>query len=281
MEFDMRRICLIVFLSVLTIACTTAHGIQGHNDTNVVMLGDSNTWIGGDDCDNPRGWNKWFRDLFAPATCRSYARSGATWTNTTLTTPDTGEYTEKLGDNNVIFNQINRLREAVAEGKQPRPDLIIVAAGTNDAWFEKSRPGAFSKTADDVFGKTTPDDNRAERITDRPANSILTLAEAVRYGCELLREAFPEATVVLLTPLQSVAVSTERIRLTGDIIESCGRRMGISVIRQDGDDFISRERESARRQMTTDGTHTSTEGARHNGTRIAEMVEALTQCSTI
>ncbi|MBO7116205.1 MAG: hypothetical protein J6V87_04040 [Prevotella sp.] len=45
-------------------------------DCNIVILGDSNTAIGGDDCSKSVGWNKWFRDMLSPASCRSYARSG-------------------------------------------------------------------------------------------------------------------------------------------------------------------------------------------------------------
>ena len=60
---------------------------------DVIIFGDSNTWYGGDNCDKPRGWNKWFKDAFQPATIKSYARSGATWTNTTTTKRNTQENT--------------------------------------------------------------------------------------------------------------------------------------------------------------------------------------------
>ena len=54
--------------------------IQAQSVMHVVILGDSNTFIGGDQCDKPQGWNKWFKELANPLSCRSYARSGATWT---------------------------------------------------------------------------------------------------------------------------------------------------------------------------------------------------------
>ena len=38
----------------------------GHSIINVVILGDSNSSIGGDNCDNPRGWTKWFPYEFKP-----------------------------------------------------------------------------------------------------------------------------------------------------------------------------------------------------------------------
>ena len=142
-----RNACQIrarVFAVLLCIICLDSVSAQeqytaGHDTTNVVMLGDSNTWLGGDSCDRPHGWTKWFAEECYPATCRSYARSGATWTATVRTVRDVDEYTEKLGDNNVIYNQICRLMVAVADGRQAYPHTIIISAGTNDAWFVAAR----------------------------------------------------------------------------------------------------------------------------------------------
>lgn len=239
---------------------------EKHSGINVVILGDSNTSIGGDNCDNPRGWNKWFKDVFAPATCRSYARSGATWTNTAVTEYNVIENTDRLGNDNVIYNQINRLKEAHDAGKQPTPQLIIISAGTNDAWFVHARPSVFGKSAAQVFARYDG------FITDTPVRKVLTLAESVRYGCEMLMESFPDARIVLLTPLQSVAAGIENIRRAGDIIEACGRYMSLKVIRQDHCCGIYSVSEKVRRKYTTDGTHTNEEGARRNGIYIAGVL---------
>ncbi|MGN1263698.1 MAG: SGNH/GDSL hydrolase family protein [Prevotella sp.] len=274
------------FLCTAGINAATAQCRKHATELNVVMLGDSNTWIGGDSCNLAKGWNKWFRDEFAPASCRSYARSGATWTNTEATVCNTADYTEKLGDDNVVYNQINRLAEAVASGGQTVPDLIIIAAGTNDAWFSGKRPLAFSKTADEAFAGTTTakisshkagtaDETAGSDMTSRPACTILTLAESVIYGCTMLQKAYPDATIIVLTPLQSAAVPTDSISLAGDIMEGCCRRMGIGVIRQDGNDYINARLERRNRQLTTDGTHTNETGARHNARLIARSIKAL------
>lgn len=236
---------------------------------HVVMLGDSNTWIGGDDCDKPQGWNKWFKDALQPTTCKSYARSGATWTNTPQTHRDTKENIEVLGYNNVIYNQICRLQEAVEGGIQDSPQLILIMAGTNDAWFVKARPKALSMCGCEAFCKDSL------TMTDRPINEILTLAESVRYSCELLKAAYPEAQIVLLTPLQSVAAGTENITKAGDIIECCAHQMNLSVIRLDKDGFIDAAKEKVKHHLTTDGTHTSELGARQIGSFIAQQVTAL------
>jgi len=245
--------------------------LSGHGSMNVVILGDSNTSIGGDACDGPRGWSKWFKDKFAPATCRSYARSGATWTNTARTVYDTKEYTEKLGDDNVIYNQINRLKEDCDGKRQAAPDLILIAAGTNDAWFTSARPGVFSVTAAQAFARD------GGFITRYAASSVRTLAESVRYGCEMLMEHFPGAQIILLTPMQSVAAGAADIRRAGDIIEECAGRMGLCVIRQDRESCVYYIREKKSVRFTSDGTHTCEEGARRNGCYIANRVSAMLQ----
>ena len=83
---------------------------------NVVLLGDSNLSTGGDDCTGERSWSKWFKELFQPKTCVSYARSGATWTNNALTKHDTKENIARVGNSNVIYNQVNRFDEAYKNG---------------------------------------------------------------------------------------------------------------------------------------------------------------------
>ena len=235
---------------------------------DVVILGDSNTWIGGDNCDKLTGWNKWFKDAFQPKSCKSYARSGATWTNTPETRRNTLENIGVLGNDKVIFNQICRLQETVDSGIQPKPQLIIILAGTNDAWFEKARPHAFSMSAHEAFASDST-------ITGCPVSQVVTLAASVRYGCELLRTAYPEAQVILLTPFQSVAAGVENITKTGDIIEDCGRQMGLHVIRLDQLSGISAAHEKVKHRFTTDGTHTSVMGARQVGTLVARQVKVL------
>ena len=184
---------------------TESVAMRSNDSVNVVILGDSNTWIGGDDCDKPKGWNYWFKRFFAPATCKSYARSGATWTNTNLTKYNVEENTGHLGNDNVIYNQVCRLKNAVENGSQTVPDLILIGCGTNDVWFLSKRPQALSKTADQAFAQGDG------FITSKRPSQVLTLAESVRYNCEMLMEAFPEAQIILLTPLQTTAVSTDLV----------------------------------------------------------------------
>lgn len=249
-------VLLLLFVCVIAVA-------DNGSRPNVVILGDSNTSIGGDNCDNPRGWTKWFKEGFPTTTCVSYARSGATWTNTPTTKYNTEEYTEKLGDDNVIYNQINRLLEAYSSGALCAPDIIIIAAGTNDTWFASKRPLAFSKTAAGAFNTETK---------GKHPNEILSLAESVRYGCEMLMGAFPEARIILLTPLQTTQAMVAEIKKTSDIIADCAKLLNVEVIRQDGDRYVSRAQEMKKKRFTTDGTHTSEAGARRNAHYIVSEI---------
>lgn len=233
---------------------TPAWITESHPHTHVAILGDSNSWIGGDDCTKPQGWNKWFVDYFKPASCRSYARSGATWTNTPNTRCNIQENIKTLGDDNVIYNQVVRLDDAVGRGRQPSPQLIIIMAGTNDSWFLDKRPHALEKTARQVFASKEP-------TGSQHPSEMLTLAESIRYNCELLHRCFPHAKIVLVAPLQSVQAA-RHLSAVNQIIEDCAREMHLGVIRLDRLSGISSKTESRTKRYTIDGTHTSVEGAK-------------------
>lgn len=262
----MKTIYRLTLAVALLLLCLTE--TQGQ-PLHVVIVGDSNTFIGGDACDQPRGWNKWFNDVFAPATCRSYARSGATWTNTATTKRNTLENIGVLGNDNVIYNQIERLKDACQQGEQAIPDIIIIAAGTNDAWFVNQRPKVFCETADEVFAR--------ENINSLPVNEILTLAASVRYGCELLKASFPEARIILLTPLQTTKADLKLITKSGDIMEACAHRLSLEVIRLDQEGCIQLADKQSVSKYTTDGVHTNEAGARFNGLLVAQRVREMLQ----
>ena len=101
------------------------------------------------------------------------------------------------------------------------------------------------------------------------------MSDCVRHDCELLRNRYPDARIILLTPLQTTAAPADRIRQAGDIIEQCGREMGFSVIRQDRELPVRAEQEKRQHTLTIDGTHTNEAGARQNGCLIARRVNDL------
>ena len=257
----MRRV-LSILLLLVAIACSRA---GTHDGNDVVLLGDSNTWLGGDSCDNRRGWSWWFCSCYHPATCVSYARSGATWTNTPSTVRDITGYSETISDNNVIYNQIYRLVDAVRTGVQPMPELVVVMAGTNDAWFCTKRPYALSETADEAFSRTLP----------ASASEAVTLASSVRLACDILMRELPSSRIVLITPMQSVSAGSDAIAAVSAIIADCGQRIGLPVIRLDTDGCVKADTERRHRTYTYDGNHTNTEGARCIGEYIARAIDNI------
>ncbi len=163
----MRRVALLLFCCILSLLQLFSREVEKNvflddassvnpmlwSQAHVAILGDSNTWLGADDCSRPRGWNTWLARLLKPASIRSFARSGATWTNTARTMPNLVQDTGRVTDDNVVLNQILRLVHSVSTGQCSRPQLIIVAAGTNDAWFPALRPHALE--ADDSNSRLT------------------------------------------------------------------------------------------------------------------------------
>ena len=125
-------------------------------------------------------------------------------------------------------------------------------------------------TTDDAFSS---DSQAFRKLT---VCEIVTLAESVRYGCELLMTLCPKTQIVLLTPFQSVQAGNTIFKVS-DLIAQCGHRMGLSVIRLDQQSGIHAAREKNKHYLTTDGTHTSEEGARRAGTFIARQLSTLLQ----
>ncbi len=182
---------------------------------------------------------------------RSFARSGATWTNTITTHLDTAAYSERLDDNNVMYNQAMRLIGAVKRGDLPSPDVIILSAGTNDAWFKARRPGIFDiKELTDSMSYTTLPSERT------------TLVGSLRLVLNLLNHELPGAAMVLITPPYTDRASKEDINIVSKYISEIGCSIGIPLVALNTLSGIDPGREHRKPYLTTDGTHTSPEGAK-------------------
>lgn len=224
----------------------------------VALLGDSMTWIGGDSCQNDNGWSFHLKHSGITSTIDVYARSGATWTNTEHTRSDTAFYSEVLHDDNVIFNQALRLTERVKSGTSPAPDMIVIYAGANDAWFCDRRAEIFDETLYDEDSEKLP----------------VTLAGSVRCVVRMLKEEFPDAAMVMVTPAEMTKTDVATVRRVGDIIETAAVDYGVAVVRADRDVPIRREDELKKFRYTKDGVHTNPVGAR----LLAEcIIDALRQ----
>lgn len=255
-----RTLFLTILSAIIIDFCIPTASADNATPARIVFLGDSNLWIGGDDCKNPKGWNKYFADLFQ-GSCRSFARSGATWSHTSKTDIDTLENIGVLGPRNVILNQTERLRGFVARHPGAAPDIVVIAAGTNDAWFHKKRPGLFTDT---VSLSSLP----SASLLNLPPGQILSLRDAIRLNCTLLRSFLPNARIVLLSPLQSTAVNPSILRQVSDIISRTASDLGVEFLPLDSLSPIRAGSERKQRRLTSDGTHTSPEGARLTGQAV-------------
>lgn len=214
------------------------------------LLGDSQTWIGGDSCQNETGWSHWLKESGIALSIDTYARSGATWTNTPNTQADTAFYSEVLHDNNVIFNQARRLAERVKEGSVSAPTIIIVFAGANDAWFADRRPGIFAQR-----------DSIGEYDSDTLPAQATSLQESVMLTCDLLKRSLPGSRIILVTPLEMSKVGSDVTSKVAEIIESAAKSRGIPTLRADRDIPIRHDEENASPRFTYDGVHTNSSGA--------------------
>lgn len=260
-----RSVLAFMFLAMVS-ECSVGKEIDGKR---VVLLGDSNTWLGGEDCSDRRGWSYWFAAEGSPLEIRSYARSGATWTHTEATEVDVDSYTEVIDDNNVIFNQVIRLSNDVEQNLLPVPDVIIIAAGTNDAWFADRRPEEFSTTVEQALGR-----DRLEYLILQPG-VVRSLAESVVLDLVLLNSAFPEAMLIVLTPPPSTKISPPMLEKVSSIIAGAAEGMSAGLVRLDLLSPINPEKEAVNRRFTRDGVHTSEEGARKHGRIVARAVDEL------
>lgn len=233
----------------------------------IVFLGDSITNMS---IDQPtRGWVTYFLQKFSFAENVNYARSGATWSNTPNTVYDIVENTGSLSDDNVIYNQVNRLLNDINNGAT-QPDYIIIAAGTNDAWYPSARPDALADTAKTIF-----EDTATNYLNDVNINTCVSIAKAMRYVAEMIIHNLPNAQVIILTPLQSTAFTDERNNNISTVIRECANYMGWNVIEQSKECGISRLQEIRGYTKTYDGTHTSVDGAKFVGAVLASIFKSI------
>lgn len=255
------RILPAVFLILLGIFYASAESKPSFTDhPRFALLGDSMTWIGGDSCQNPTGWSHILKESGIAGKIDVYARSGATWTNTKSTRRNPSHYTEILNDDNVVYNQAIRLIEN-ADISHENPDVIVLFAGANDAWFASKRPGIYDK-----------DDPSEKYSLSTLPSSVTTLEGSLRLVYELLQERFPKASLLFVTPLQMSKTDSETIFKVSDIIENTVSQKGFSVLRPDKNTVINHDQEAKSPKYTSDGVHTNPEGARILGNYIVEFL---------
>lgn len=240
---------------------------HGSSPKRIALLGDSMTWIGGDSCQNATGWSHYLKLSGLADTIYVYARSGATWTNTSNTKPDPSFYSEILHDDNVVYNQVLRLISDYSDNRIAAPDFIVVFAGANDAWFSSSRPGIFD--SDESVLNT----RYSSLFKPSYATSLLS---SVALSCDLLRQTFPNAYLIAVTPLQMSKVSADEVHKVSDLIEKAAESRDFYVLRADRNVGIRHDVECKTPKNTYDGVHTNLEGARLLSEYIISRIAAKT-----
>lgn len=219
----------------------------------VAFIGDSNTWLAGDDCSKPKSWSYFMVKNLTPAAVRSFARSGATWTNTAATRRDVKHYSEILDDTNVLYNQVVRLLQAVDSGIFPTPDFIFISAGTNDAWFRNKRPDLYSESVETAMAKPMTS-------LTKPSDAT-SLAASARLVLTMLKERFPNALIVIVGPPYTTRATKAEIDRVAETLQKVAEKCGVGCVRIERSCGIDPDKEAKQHNLTIDGTHTSKQGA--------------------
>ena len=156
----------------------------------VLFMGDSITalYMGS------RGWPKYFCELLEPSHHASVAVAGARWRDFEDTVYD-GDPVFRLdvhNPNNTMCNQMEKIKRKKAAGDEDFSDfdVIIMAAGTNDAMPEDSAVTDAQFFADGEYVPLEKADTH-------------TWGGAIRYVSESLYELYPNAVQFICTPIQA------------------------------------------------------------------------------
>lgn len=256
---------LTIFITLFTLYNISGANIQAQSqckDLDVVIFGDSMTWIGGEDSSQPTGWTYHFNKRIHPNSITTYARSGATITNTSVTRVNPDKYSEILDNDNVIYNQVSRYIIDFENNKISAPSLFIIYAGGNDAWFENKRPGSFEISLNEI---------QEVNYSDLPQNRT-TLGESLALAVKNLKRTSPYAKILLITPIEMSKVPAEKIHSLSDKIQIVGEALDCDVLRADQKVEIRHDEELKKPRFTKDGVHTNPTGATLLSDVISEYV---------
>ena len=235
---------------------TAISGIQNTNAATIPIL--PNVVLFGDSITDTKVNGEWVKQIINYAKFNSltnYGRGYCTFTFKNDTVKNTTDTSNSNVGNNVIWNQYNRMVEDINNRKIPSPDCIIILAGTNDA--------IQTKTIGDVNGVF----NNSAQSTD--VKTLTNLCASVRYVCELIMTNYPNAQIILATPLQMKDYNkTSQVILVRNAIISCANKMGIKTIDQTYESGIYAYTENVRPKFLSDGVHLTAEG----GKKVAQFL---------
>lgn len=175
------------------------------------------------------------REILRPSKYYNLAVASATWADRSGTTSYDGNLIFGGDQNqNVLGNQVQKIIDN-PETYATAPDIIIIAAGTND-----SVPSASELEDSSIEAYfTTNNGSEAVPCTEPTFNSDDTYMQmrkkipgAMRYACSKLAQLYPNARIYILTPIQgcnSLRPYTN-ILPKQTLITKVAKRMGLPVI---------------------------------------------------
>ena len=204
---------------------------------NIAILGDSIT-----SGSNGLTWvdvledNEMFNNIY------NVSKSGARWSHQASTI-----YDITLGSgNNVMWNQANLVIDSVTNLTQPKPNVWLIMAGRNDANFSVG-------DVDTIFDGSD--------ILSQLPNTILEILEGVRYTCETILTEYPDAEIILVTPIQWYGVTNSLWNEQGDGIIEASRRLAVRSIDAGGECGIYNYFDTDLiHKYQLDGTHPNADG---------------------
>ena len=239
---------------------------------------------------------KLLRQLLQVSNYYNLAVVGAWWADKTGTLYDGNPLWEKEGANlnNVIGNQIQKVINN--PDKYPLiPDIIIIAAGTNDYNNMKVSNNASINEIRTAIDANYQNENGIIPLTDATfdendtyKNYRKTIGGAMRYCVTKLQQLYPNAKIYILTPIQACYATknyVESIATKQDYISESARHLGVPVIHVGEECGINADFEYGGAMWTgptgshersgrdlIDGLHPNTNGSKKMAKYIANFI---------
>ena len=181
------------------------------------------------------------REILQPSKYYNLAVVGAWWADKPNTRYDGNPIWEKEGANlnNVLGNQVQKIIDNPNDYAEA-PDIIIIAAGTNDSDSLGVSNNASINEIRSRIDLAYQDRDGVIRITeptfdekDTYKEFRKTIAGAMRYCVTKLQQLFPRAKIYILTPIQGCYASRDyygQIATKQDYISESAKHLGVPVI---------------------------------------------------